>query len=66
MASTHTAAVKEQDGWRIEEIPGVNCQERSRAELLDSLRVTLKEAMERGHPTHRAGEPTLWARPHPG
>ncbi|HEY4594541.1 MAG TPA: type II toxin-antitoxin system HicB family antitoxin, partial [Thermoanaerobaculia bacterium] len=28
------------------EIPGVNCQEASREELLESLRVTLQEALE--------------------
>jgi hypothetical protein len=32
-------------GW-IEEIAGVNCQERSRAELLESLKVTLREALD--------------------
>ena len=32
-------------GW-IEEVPGVNCQEASREELLESLRVTLSEALE--------------------
>jgi predicted RNase H-like HicB family nuclease len=32
-------------GW-IEEIPGVNCQEASREELLDSLREALGEALE--------------------
>lgn len=32
-------------GW-IEEIAGVNCQERSREELLESLKVTLREALE--------------------
>ena len=32
-------------GW-IEEVSGVNCQERSREELLQSLRVTLREALE--------------------
>ena len=32
-------------GW-IEEIPGVNCQESTREELLASLRVTLQEALE--------------------
>ncbi|MGH9696350.1 MAG: type II toxin-antitoxin system HicB family antitoxin [Bryobacteraceae bacterium] len=30
----------------IEELPGVNCQERSREELLESLRTTLLEALE--------------------
>ena len=32
-------------GW-IEEVPGVNCQERTREELLASLRTTLAEALE--------------------
>ena len=31
-------------GW-IEEVPGVNCQERSRAELVKSLKEALKEAI---------------------
>jgi len=45
----YTAVIKEEDGWWIgwiEEVPGVNCQERSRDELLESLRVTLREALE--------------------
>ena len=49
MPNTYTAAIKEQDGWWIgwiEEIPGVNCQERTREELLESLKATLKEALE--------------------
>ncbi|MGH9936136.1 MAG: type II toxin-antitoxin system HicB family antitoxin, partial [Blastocatellia bacterium] len=32
-------------GW-IEEVPGVNCQETTRDELLESLRITLGEALE--------------------
>ena len=32
-------------GW-IEEVPGVNCQERSRSELLETLSITLSEALE--------------------
>lgn len=46
---TYTAVVKQDAGWWIgwiEEVPGVNCQEATRDELLDSLRVTLAEAME--------------------
>jgi hypothetical protein len=27
-------------------VPGVNCQERTRAELLETLQVTLREALE--------------------
>lgn len=41
--------VKESSGWWIgwiEEVPGVNCQEASREELLDTLGVTLREALE--------------------
>ena len=32
-------------GW-IEEVPGVNCQEATREELIDSLRSALSEALE--------------------
>ena len=44
-----TAAVKEDGGWWIgwiEEIPGVNCQGKTRAELRKNLRSALKEALE--------------------
>ena len=47
--NVYTAVVKnEQDWWIgwIEEVPGVNCQERTREDLMESLRVTLKEALE--------------------
>ena len=49
MAHTSTAVVKQDAEWWIgwiEEVPGVNCQEATRAELLESLRVTLAEAIE--------------------
>lgn len=45
----YTAIVKRQGDWWIgwvEEVPGVNCQERTRKELLETLRVTLREAIE--------------------
>ena len=49
MKQNYTAAIKQQGdtwiGW-IEEVPGVNCQEASREELLESLRITLAEAIE--------------------
>ncbi len=32
-------------GW-IEEVPGVNCQEKSESELLETLQITLEEAIE--------------------
>jgi predicted RNase H-like HicB family nuclease len=49
MANTYTAVTKQDGGWWIgwiEEVPGVNCQERTREELLASLRTTLAEALE--------------------
>jgi predicted RNase H-like HicB family nuclease len=49
MNQNYTALIKEDAGWWIgwiEEIPGVNCQEASREELLESLRITLQEALE--------------------
>ena len=49
MNQTYTAVVKQDGEWWIgwiEEVPGVNCQERTRYELLESLRVTLAEALE--------------------
>ncbi len=49
MQETYTAVVKHSDPWWvgwIEEIPGVNCQERTKPELIDTLRVTLREALE--------------------
>jgi predicted RNase H-like HicB family nuclease len=49
MKQTFTAVVKRDGdawiGW-IEEVPGVNCQEDTREELLETLRVTLTEALE--------------------
>ena len=49
MANTYTAILKRDGDWWIgwiEEVPGVNCQEKTREELLESLSVTLKEALE--------------------
>jgi hypothetical protein len=46
MKSTYTAIVKEDAGCWIEEVPGVNCQEQTRDELVESLRITLREALE--------------------
>jgi len=49
MNSQYTAIVKKDGDWWvgwIEEVPGVNCQEGSREELMKSLKVTLKEALE--------------------
>ena len=49
MQEGFTAVVKQSGPWWIgwiEEIPGVNCQERTREELLETLRVTLRDALE--------------------
>ena len=49
MNQTFTAVVKSDGEWWIgwiEEVPGVNCQERSRDDLLKTLRVTLMEALD--------------------
>jgi len=48
MASTYTAVTKPDGDWWIgwiEEVPGVNCQERTREQLLVSLKATLSEAL---------------------
>ena len=49
MKANYTAVIKEDAGWWIgwvAEVPGVNCQEQTRGELVESLRVTLREALE--------------------
>jgi len=57
MGKTYTAVVKEDQGWWIgwiEEIPGVNCQEATKAELLESLQEALNEALELNRAEARA------------
>lgn len=49
MENKYTAIVKKDEDWWIgwvEEIPGVNCQEKTKEELLETLRLTLREALE--------------------
>ena len=49
MNKAYTAIIKQDKDWWIgwiEEVPGVNCQGKSREELLESLRETLQEALE--------------------
>jgi predicted RNase H-like HicB family nuclease len=46
---SYTAIIKRDGDWWIgwvEEVPGVNAQERSREELVTSLRVILAEALD--------------------
>ena len=47
--SAWTAIVRQDGGWWIgwiAEVPGVNAQERTRADLLDTLAYALREALE--------------------
>ncbi|HKW31122.1 MAG TPA: type II toxin-antitoxin system HicB family antitoxin [Verrucomicrobiae bacterium] len=49
MKRTFNAVIKQDEGWWIgwvQEIPGVNSQGKTRAELLKNLRSALKEALE--------------------
>lgn len=49
MNATFTAIVKQRGEWWIgwvEEVPGVNAQERTKAELLKSLKEVLAEALD--------------------
>ena len=49
MNKVYTAVTKQGDSWWfgwIEEVPGVNYQERTHEQLLETLKVTLKEALE--------------------
>jgi hypothetical protein len=44
-----TAVLKNKGDWWIgwiAEVPGVNCQERSKEDLIETLRITLREALE--------------------
>jgi predicted RNase H-like HicB family nuclease len=49
LSQTYTAVIKPSGPWWIgwiEEVPGVNCQERTKEELLETLRITLREALD--------------------
>jgi predicted RNase H-like HicB family nuclease len=49
MNNVYTAIIKQDGDWWIgwiEEVPGVNCQEASRDELLMTLKDTLEEALD--------------------
>ena len=49
MKNEYTAIIKKEDDWWVgwfEEVPGVNCQEKSYEELKETLEVTLREALE--------------------
>jgi predicted RNase H-like HicB family nuclease len=56
MKGNYTAVVEKSGNWWIgwiEEVPGVNCQEATREQLLESLRITLREALP-GLGNHRS------------
>jgi predicted RNase H-like HicB family nuclease len=62
MRGDFTAVIKQEGAWWIgwiDEVPGVNCQERTREQLLETLHVTLAEAIELEREVARrgAGEP---------
>jgi predicted RNase H-like HicB family nuclease len=57
MEPNYTAVIQQHGDWWIgwvEEVPGVNSQAPSRAELLDNLRDALEEALEMNRAEARA------------
>jgi hypothetical protein len=61
MQDTYTAIIKQSGPWWIgwiAEVPGVNCQEPTKEALLETLKVTLQEALEfnRSEAREAAGE----------
>jgi predicted RNase H-like HicB family nuclease len=49
VSQTYTAVIKQSGAWWIgwiEEVPGVNCQEPTREKLLETLKITLQEALD--------------------
>ena len=47
--NNYTAIIKQDGDWWIgwiQEVPGVNCQEATREELLETLRISLGEILE--------------------
>lgn len=61
MNTQYTAVVKNEGDWWIgwiEEVPGVNCQESTKEALMESLKITLREALElnRDDAINAAGE----------
>jgi len=49
MNTEYNAVIKQEGDWWIgwiEEITGVNCQEHTREDLIETLKTTLKEALK--------------------
>ena len=62
MRGNYRAVIKQEGAWWIgwiEEVPGVNCQARTREDLIETLEVTLAEAieLEREAGLRMAGDP---------
>ena len=58
MLDTYTAIIKQSGPWWIgwiAEVPGVNCQEPTKEALLETLKVTLQEALEFNRSEARKG-----------
>jgi predicted RNase H-like HicB family nuclease len=56
MNNKYTAVIKQDGDWWlgwIEEIPGVNCQEASHDELIETLKITLQEALLNAGPHYK-------------
>lgn len=61
MNGTFTAIIKQRDNWWIgwiEEVPGVNAQEKTKEKLLQSLKEILSEALEFNRAEARAAAET--------
>ncbi|MEM6314563.1 MAG: type II toxin-antitoxin system HicB family antitoxin [Planctomycetota bacterium] len=57
MSNKYTAIIQREDDWWVgwvEEVPGVNCQERTREELVDSIQEALAEMLELNREAARA------------
>ena len=49
MNNLYTAVIKQDGDWWIgwvEEVPGVTCQEKTREELIETIKITLQEALD--------------------
>ena len=50
MKNVYTAIIKKEEDWWvgwIEEVPGVNCQEKTYEDLKETLEITLREVLEK-------------------
>ena len=62
-ANTYTALLRPDGEWWVgwvEEVPGVNCQERTREQLLASLQEALREMLDLNREAARAAAEAGW------